>query len=170
MKARIVNLLFVTSLSVLTVNAVAEDREISGKWEVHQLQFDKLVAASKIKTDEYQRRPRKSYIGTLQEDSVKETYYLAVLVKIKRCVTTLLPPEIVELNRHRSMGLYLEIAANGRLGKSEIRDSSGSVAFDQAAMDVIHRCEPYQYFPVELRKSTDVLVVSRKIDFVDTSP
>lgn len=125
-----------------------------------------LQAEIKKQTDEYEKRPRKRFIGNRTQLSEAETSYLTLFQeKIQRIAATNYPEEVKRRKLYGSVILNISIKADGSLNLLEIRRSSGSQTLDMAAFSVVRQAAPFQPFPPEIQKAADILVIPRMITF-----
>lgn len=63
--------------------------------------------------------------------------------------------------------LQVTISASGQLDEALVRQSSGSKALDQAAIDILRRASPFDPFPEDIRADYDQLIFAYKWKFSD---
>ena len=120
------------------------------------------------KIQEYQTRPRRSFVGARTRSKVEAAYVESVRLKIENMGDTHYPGELQRRKLYGSVLMNIDIKADGTLEKVEIRKGSGSPMIDQAAITMVRMGEPYAPFPPELKKTTDILGISRYITFTST--
>ena len=64
--------------------------------------------------------------------------------------------------------LSVSINADGSLGPVEVNRSSGSRILDAAAMRIVKLAAPYAPLPPNIRKDTDILVITRTWTFTSS--
>lgn len=110
--------------------------------------------------EEYNRRPRKIFIGARTEEAVDAQYLEDWRTKVER-IGNLNYPEEAKGKLYGSLQLYVEIGKDGKLESVEVRRSSGYKILDQAAVRVVRMAAPYASFPAALKAKTDVIGFAR---------
>jgi|GEM_PF-1409761 TonB family protein len=64
-----------------------------------------------------------------------------------------------------TLRLLVSIHANGQLAQVQIRQSSGHPELDQAAIALVHLAAPFEPFPAEIARDTDLLEIIRTWQF-----
>ena len=111
-------------------------------------------------TDEYNKRPRKKFIGTRAEEYRFAQYIESWRQKIER-VGTLNYPEAARGKLYGTLALTVTIMADGSVGSVEINRSSGHKVLDDAAKRIVQMASPYSPFPPDIRRDTDILEITR---------
>lgn len=155
--------------SELTPQIAEISPSINGQELVRRVrEMEMLQAEIKKQSDEYQKRPRKSFIGARTRGVVEAAYVEAFRAKVERIGEMYYPKEAQRRKLYGSLLLNVEIKSDGHLGLVEIKRSSGSPLLDQAALGILRQAEPFPIFPPELRKTTDILVISRHLSFTSS--
>ena len=110
--------------------------------------------------DEYNKRPRKKFIGARTEEYHFAPYLDAWREKVQR-IGTLNYPEAARGKIYGSLILTVAINADGSVGRIDINRSSGHKVLDDAARRIVQMASPYAAFPPEIRKDTDILEITR---------
>ena len=114
--------------------------------------------------DEYNKRPRKKFIGTRSDEYRFAQYIEAWRQKVER-VGTLNYPEEARGRLYGSLVLSVSIRSDGAVDKVEINRSSGQRVLDEAARRIVAMAGPYSAFPPDIRRDTDILVITRSWNF-----
>lgn len=114
----------------------------------------KLEAQIDKELEEYQKRPRKKFIGARTAEYAPAQYIEAWRQKIER-VGTLNYPEAARGRMYGSLLMYVEIDRTGDVVRAEIQRSSGSKVLDEAALRIIRLASPFAAFPPDLRQQMD---------------
>lgn len=121
----------------------------------------RLEAQIERQTREYgQKGPRKRFVGINTREERFDQYMQEWLGAIERIGTTNYPPEA----RGRLYGdvrLTVSIKSDGSVESAVIDSSSGHEILDQGALRIVKLASPFAPFPPEIRKDTDVLVITR---------
>jgi periplasmic protein TonB len=125
----------------------------------------KLEAQISKTWDEYQKRPKRKFVGARTREYKFAQYIEDWRARIER-VGNINYPQAARRNRiYGSLLLSLAIRADGSIEDVEIVRSSGSKILDAAAMHIIELAQPFAPFSPELRKETDVLTITRTWTF-----
>ena len=118
-----------------------------------QAQIDKRV-------EEYQKRPRKRFIGARATEYRFAQYEEDWRAKIER-VGTLNYPAEARGKIYGNLRLTVTIRPDGTVDSVELERSSGLKLLDAAAFRIVQMAGPFSVFPPEIRKDTDLLVITR---------
>ena len=119
-------------------------------------------------TDEYNKRPRKKFIGTRTEEYRFARYIEDWRLKVER-VGTLNYPEAAKGRLYGSLVLTVTIKSDGTVDKVEINRSSGHRILDDAARRIVTMAGPYASFPPDIRRDTDILGITRSWNFTSSN-
>ncbi len=117
-------------------------------------------------TDEYNKRPRKKFIGTRTEEYRFAQYIEDWRLKVER-VGNLNYPEAAKGKLFGALMLTVTIDSDGAVKSVEINRSSGHKILDDAARRIVNMAGPYAAFPPDIRRDTDLLVITRKWSFTN---
>jgi protein TonB len=118
-----------------------------------QAQIDKRI-------DEYQKRPRKQFIGASAAEYRFAQYEDDWRVKVERLGTLNYPAE-ARGKLYGNLRLTVTIRPNGSVESIELDRSSGLKALDAAAFKIVRMAAPFAEFPPNIRRDTDLLVITR---------
>jgi protein TonB len=118
-----------------------------------QAQIDKRV-------EEYQKRPRKRFIGARATEYRFAQYEEDWRAKIERNGTLHYPAE-ARGKVYGNLRLTVTIRPDGTVEAIDLDRSSGLKVLDQAAFLIVKLSAPFAAFPAEIRKDTDLLVITR---------
>ena len=118
-----------------------------------QAQIDKRI-------QEYQKRPRKRFIGARATEYRFAQYEEEWRAKIERLGTLHYPAE-ARGKLYGNLRLTVTIRPDGSVDSVELDRSSGLKVLDEAAFRIVRMAEPFASFPPEIRKDTDLLVITR---------
>ena len=74
-------------------------------------------------------------------------------------------PEDARGKIYGSLILTVSIKADGSLASVEIQRSSGQPILDRAAVRIVKMAAPYASFPANIKRDTDILVITRTWTF-----
>ena len=110
--------------------------------------------------DDYNKRPRKTFVGTRAAEVRYALYVEDWRQKIER-IGNLNYPEGARGKIYGSLRLTVSINADGTLAAMDLDQSSGYKILDAAAQQIVRLAAPYAKFPPDIRKETDILVITR---------
>lgn len=114
--------------------------------------------------EEYNQRPKKTFIGARATEFRFAQYVEDWRLKIER-IGNLNYPDAARGRVYGSLRLSVSINADGSLNKFEVERSSGQPLLDQAAEKIVKMGAPYSRFPDNIRRDTDILVITRTWHF-----
>jgi periplasmic protein TonB len=118
-----------------------------------QAQIDRQI-------DQYQKRPRKQFIGANAAEYRFAQYEEDWRVKIER-VGTLNYPAEARGKLYGNLRLTVTIRPDGSVESIELDRSSGLKVLDTAAFKIVRMATPFAAFPPDIRRDTDLLVITR---------
>ncbi|HEU4352185.1 MAG TPA: TonB family protein [Burkholderiales bacterium] len=118
-----------------------------------QAQIDRQI-------QEYQKRPRKQFIGANAAEYRFALYEEEWRVKIER-VGTLNYPAEARGKTYGNLRLTVTIRPDGSVDSIELDRSSGLDVLDAAAFKIVRMATPFAAFPPDIRRDTDLLVITR---------
>ncbi len=118
-----------------------------------QAQIDKQI-------DAYQKRPRKKFIGANAAEYRFAQYEEDWRAKVERVGTINYPAE-ARGKMYGNLRLTVTIRADGSVDSIELDRSSGLKVLDAAAFKIVRMAGPYAVFPADIRRDTDLLVITR---------
>ena len=114
--------------------------------------------------DEYNKRPRKQFVGARATEYRFAQYVEDWRQKIER-IGNLNYPESARGRVYGSLRLSVSIDADGVLSAVEMDRSSGHDVLDRAARRIVQMAAPFARFPQDIRRDTDILVITRTWHF-----
>ena len=118
-----------------------------------QAQIDKQI-------EEYQKRPRKKFIGANAAEYRFAQYEEEWRAKVERWGTVNYPPE-ARGKIYGNLRLTVTLRPDGSVDNIELDRSSGLKILDAAAFKIVKMAAPFAAFPPAIRRDTDLLVITR---------
>jgi protein TonB len=118
-----------------------------------QAQIDKQL-------EEYQKRPRKKFIGARAAEYRFAQYEEDWRAKVERVGTLNYPPE-ARGKVYGTLRLTVTLRPDGSVESVELDRSSGLKVLDAAAFKIVRMAAPFAVFPANIRRDTDLLVITR---------
>lgn len=120
----------------------------------------KLQAQIDRRHEEYQKRPRKQFLGANASEYRFAQYEEEWRNKVERVGTLNYPPE-ARGKLYGNLRLEVTIRPDGSVDQVRLERSSGLKVLDDAAFRIVRMAAPYGAFPPNIRKDTDLLVITR---------
>ena len=129
------------------------------------LEIERLEAAIRRQHQAYQERPKRQFVGARASE-----YRFAVYVdnwrqKIERIGNLNYPDEARSRRLYGSLQLTVAIKKDGEVESVEVNRSSGHKVLDQAAIRIVRLASPFDRFPDNIRRDTDILHITRTWTF-----
>lgn len=129
------------------------------------VEMDRLEAAIAKQQDEYQKRPKRRFIGARTKADSDAMYLEAWKQKIERIGNLNYPSAAREHKIYGQLRMTVSIRADGTVENIEVNKSSGSKILDEAAKNIVNLAAPYAVFSEEMKKNTDILGITRTWTF-----
>jgi protein TonB len=114
--------------------------------------------------EEYNKRPRKKFIGARVEEYRFAQYVEDWRQKVER-IGNLNYPAAARGRLYGNLVLTAIIRSDGSLDRVEVNRSSGQKVLDEAARRIVELAAPYPAFPDAIRRDTDILEITRTWSF-----
>ncbi|HWR77137.1 MAG TPA: energy transducer TonB [Thiobacillus sp.] len=115
--------------------------------------------------DEYQKRPKRAFVGANVKEYAFARYVEDWVTKVERVGNVNYPEAARRQGLYGSLRLTVSIHADGRIEKVEVDRSSGSKILDTAAIRIVELAAPYARFPDDMREKADILSITRTWTF-----
>jgi protein TonB len=120
----------------------------------------RLQAKIDRQTDEYQKRPRKQFIGARAAEYRFAQYEEDWRMKVERIGSVNYPAE-ARGKLYGNLRMTVTIRADGTVESIELDRSSGLKVLDAAAFRIVKMATPFAAFSADIRRDTDLLVITR---------
>ena len=110
--------------------------------------------------DAYQKRPRKKFIGASATEYRFAQYEEDWRQKVER-VGTVNYPAAARGKYYGNLRMTVTLRPDGNVESIELDRSSGLKLLDDAAFRIVRMASPYAVFPPDIRRDTDLLVITR---------
>jgi periplasmic protein TonB len=114
--------------------------------------------------EEYNQRPRRQFVGARAAEARFALYVEHWRQKVE-AIGNLNYPEGARGKVYGSLRLTVSINQDGSVASVDLERSSGYKILDAAAERIVTLAAPYAKFPPEIRRDTDVLVITRTWHF-----
>jgi protein TonB len=132
------------------------------------LAMARMEAQIARQVEEYNKRPRKKFVGARTVEAVEAQYVEDWRQKVER-VGNLNYPEAAKGKLYGSLVLSVAIRADGEVDSIEVSRPSGHRLLDEAARRIVEMAAPFGSFPPRLRQNVDILVISRTWSFTSAN-
>ncbi|MEE9332063.1 MAG: energy transducer TonB [Methylophilaceae bacterium] len=129
------------------------------------LEIDRLEAQIAKQQEAYQKRPKRRFLGARAKAADDALYLEAWRQKVERIGNLNYPAAARNQKIYGKLQLTVSIRADGTVEKVHIDKSSGSKILDNAAINIVKLAAPYAKFSKEMRKTTDILGITRTWSF-----
>ncbi len=129
------------------------------------IQIARLEAQIDKDMDNYQKRPRRRFVGARTQEYRFARYIEDWRIKVERVGTLNYPQAARDQKIYGNLQLTVSIKADGAVENIEINRSSGQKILDEAALRIVRLGAPYSAFPADISRDTDVLSITRTWTF-----
>lgn len=129
------------------------------------IEIDRLEAQIAKQQDEYQKRPKRRFIGARTKEASDAMYLEAWRQKVERIGNMNYPEAARNQKIYGQLRMTVSIKSDGSIEKIEIDKSSGSKVLDEAAKNIVNLAAPYAKFTEEMKRNTDILGITRTWTF-----
>lgn len=129
------------------------------------LEMDRLEALISKQQDEYQKRPKRKFVGGRTKEYRYALYVEAWRQKVEKIGNLNYPEAAKNLKLYGQLQMTVSIKADGSIESIEINRSSGHKILDAAAKHIVELGAPYAQFPDDVRKEIDILSITRTWTF-----
>lgn len=131
------------------------------------LEIDRLEAQIAKQQEEYQKRPKRRFLGARTKEADDALYLEAWRQKVERIGNMNYPITARAQKIYGTLQLTVSIRADGSVEGITIDKSSGSKILDDAAINIVKLAAPYAKFSEQMKKTTDILGITRTWTFTN---
>jgi len=129
------------------------------------LEAARLEAEISKDWDNYQKRPKRKFIGATVREYRFATYVEAWRQKVERIGNLNYPEAAKEQKLYGQLRMTVNIKADGSVESIELNKSSGHKVLDEAARRIVELAAPYAAFPPDISKDTEIISITRTWTF-----
>ncbi len=129
------------------------------------LEMDRLQAQIAKQQDEYQKRPKRKYIGARTKEYRFAMYVESWRQKVERIGNMNYPEAAKAQKLYGQLRMTVSIKADGSLESVVIDQKSDHEVLNEAAKRIVELAAPYAAFPEDIKKDTDILSITRTWTF-----
>jgi periplasmic protein TonB len=131
------------------------------------LEIDRLEAQIAKQQEEYQKRPKRRFLGARAKAADDALYLEAWRQKVERIGNMNYPTTARAQKIYGTLQLTVSIRADGSVENITIDRSSGSKILDDAAINIVKLAAPYADFSEQMKMTTDILGITRTWTFTN---
>jgi periplasmic protein TonB len=128
-------------------------------------EIDKLEAQIAKQQDEYQKRPKRKFIGARTKEYRFALYVESWRQKVERIGNMNYPEAAKAQKLYGQLRMTVSIKADGSLESVIIDQKSNYPVLDEAAKRIVELAAPYAVFPEDIKHDTDILSITRTWTF-----
>ena len=128
-------------------------------------EMNRLEALIAKQQDEYQKRPKRKFIGARAKEYRYALYVDAWRQKVEKIGNKNYPVAAKQKKIYGQLQMTVSIKKDGSIDKIELDRSSGHKILDEAARHIVELGAPYAKFTDEIAKETDILSITRTWTF-----
>lgn len=125
------------------------------------LEIDRLEAQIAKQQEEYQKRPKRRFLGARAKSADDAMYLEAWRQKVERIGNLNYPTAARNQKIYGKLQLTVYVRRDGSVEKIQIDKSSGHKVLDDAAVNIVKLAAPYARFTPKMKKTTDILGITR---------
>ncbi len=129
------------------------------------IEMEKLEALISKQQDEYQKRPKRKFVGGRTKEYKYALYVEAWRQKVEKIGNLNYPEAARDLKLYGQLQMTVSIKPDGSVDSIEINRSSGHKVLDAAAKHIVELGAPYAQFQEDIRKEVDILSITRTWTF-----
>lgn len=128
-------------------------------------EMDRLEALIAKQQSDYQKRPKRKFIGARAKEYRFAQYVERWRQKVEK-VGNLNYPEAAKARKlYGKLQMTISIKADGTIEEIIINRSSGQQILDDAAKRIVQLSAPFAVFPKDIKRDTDILSITRTFTF-----
>ncbi len=132
------------------------------------MEITRLEAQINKNWDDYQKMPRRKFIGARTQEYRFAQYIEDWRVKVERIGNLNYPEQARRQQLFGKLQLSVSIRADGSVESVEVSKSSGQRILDAAAMRIVKLAAPYSPLPPSITKDIDILTITRTWSFTSS--
>lgn len=129
------------------------------------LDIARMEAQISKQQDDYQKRPKRKYIGARTQEYRFAAYVESWRQKVEKIGNLNYPEAAKDKGVYGQLRMTVSIKSDGSIESIEINRSSGHKVLDDAAEQIVRMAAPYAPFPEDIKKDTDILGITRTWTF-----
>ncbi len=132
------------------------------------LEIARLEAQIDKNHEAYQKLPRRKFVGARTHEYRFAQYIEDWRIKVERIGNLNYPEQARQKRIFGNLQLTVAINSDGSLEGVEVNKSSGNAILDEAAKRIVKLSAPYAPLSQDIRRDTDILVITRTWTFTSS--
>jgi len=128
-------------------------------------EIDRLEALIAKQQDEYQKRPKRKFIGARTQEYRFAMYVESWRQKVERIGNLNYPEAARDQKLYGNLQMTVSIKSDGSIESIKVNRSSGHKLLDEAAKRIVELSAPFAEFPKDIKSDTDILSITRTWTF-----
>jgi len=128
------------------------------------LAIARMEAQVSRQAEDYAKRPRRKFVGARAAETRYAMYVESWRQKVER-IGNMNYPEAARGRIYGSLRLTVAIKSDGSVEYVQVDRPSGHGVLDRAAERIVKLASPFSAFPDNIRRDTDILVITRTWTF-----
>ena len=130
-------------------------------------QRQRLIAQISQRWQEYQKRPRRTYLSPSVKSDVAANYMAMWREQVERIGNLNYPERARTENISAELVIDVAINPDGSIEAIKLLRRSSHQFLNDAAIRFIELASPFEPFPAELRENTDIIHITRAFHFLN---
>lgn len=148
-----------------TTRKKTEEEKKQDKIKQAMLEITRLEAKIAKDREEYQKRPKRKFIGARAKEYRYAIYVDKWRQKVEKIGNENYPQAAKKLKLYGKLQMTVSIKKDGSIEQIEVDRSSGHRVLDAAAQHIVELGAPYEKFPDNIKQETDILSITRTWSF-----
>jgi protein TonB len=144
---------------------VTAPKQLANEVLSQSVELAKLEAQIAKQQIEFSKRPRRVFVGARPQEYRYALYIENWRKKIEKVGNENYPKEAKEQKLYGQVQLTVSILPDGSVEKVAVNKSSGYRVLDEAAERIVQLAAPFDPFPADIHKDTDILSITRTWTF-----
>lgn len=119
--------------------------------------------------EEYQKRPRRTFVNARTREYRYAAYMEAWRAKVERIGNLNYPEEAKQRKLSGALVLDVALDPDGSVNTISVKRPSGHKVLDDAALRIVELAAPFAPFPENIRRDTDILHITRTWQFLQSN-
>jgi protein TonB len=157
-------------MAIAKESGAGNQNTLNKKLDIHDitaaaLEMDRLDALISKQQDDYQKRPKRKFVGARAKEYRYALYVDSWRQKVEKVGNLNYPVAARDLKLYGQLQMTVSIRADGSIESIELNRSSGHKILDESAKHIVELAAPYARFPDDVRKEVDILSITRTWTF-----
>ncbi|NND82033.1 MAG: energy transducer TonB [Gammaproteobacteria bacterium] len=134
-----------------------------------EMERERLIAKLSQQWEDYQKRPNKEYLSPSSKQHEAAEYLDKWRKKVELVGNKNYPRQAQSRGLSGTLILTVEINRNGTINAINVNSPSRHRVLNDAAVRFVRNASPFDPFPKEINRNTDILVITRAFHFLNNN-